>query len=252
VVPGQTDVLSFFVHWREAERRTDYDLSALLVDRDFTRSDFVSWQSHHSADAAATYSGDITSAPEGATEFISCDLSRMSQPVIIPQVLIYAGEGFDEAAEAFFGYLLRGSGQRGAPFEAATVRMKSDLRGAGRITLPLAFIRGEDGQWRVKWLHLYLTGRGNMNVVQDNKLSTGLLTRTVLERDYLRVGYLAGLLAARTPDRAFIRAASAADVAFGAEGADGPVTFIGLDRPEGLPEDASVFTLTNLAGLIPD
>jgi hypothetical protein len=29
------------------------------------------------------------------------------------------------------------------------------------------------------------------------------------------------------------------------------VTYIGLDRPEGLPEDAAVFTLANLAGLIP-
>jgi hypothetical protein len=29
------------------------------------------------------------------------------------------------------------------------------------------------------------------------------------------------------------------------------VTYIGLDRPEGLPEGATVFTLANLAGLIP-
>jgi len=34
-------------------------------------------------------------------------------------------------------------------------------------------------------------------------------------------------------------------------GAPGPVTYIGLDRPEGLPEDTAVFTLANLGGLIP-
>ena len=251
VVPGDQDVLSFFVYWRQKKRRTDYDLSALTVRADFTGGDFVSWQAYRSADAAVTYSGDVTDAPDGATEFISCDLRRMSKPVVVPQVNIYCGEAFDEAAEAFFGYMLRGSAQRGAPFEAAAVRMKSDLRGAGRVALPLAFQRGEDGRWRAKWLHLYLKGRPSMNVVQDSKVSASLLARTVIERDYLRVAHLAGLMGARTPDRAFVRAATPDDLAAAVAGAPGPVTYIGLDRPDGLPEDAAVFTLANLAGLIP-
>ena len=41
------------------------------------------------------------------------------------------------------------------------------------------------------------------------------------------------------------------DLTVAAKDAPGPVTYIGLDRPEGLPEDAAVFTLANLAGLIP-
>ncbi len=251
VVPGEQDVLSFFVYWRQQHKRTDYDLSALMTTADFSRSDFVSWQAYHSADAAVTYSGDITDAPDGATEFISCDLRRMSMPVVIPQVNIYSGEPFDEAAEAFFGYMLRGSSQKGAPFEAATVRMKSDLRGAGRVALPVAFLRGEDGRWRAKWLHFYLKGRPTMNVVQGNKLSTSLLARTVIERDYLRVGYLAGLMGLRTVDGDFVSAGTPGELAGAAQDAGGPVTYIGLDRPEGLPEDAAVFTLANLGGLIP-
>jgi hypothetical protein len=251
VVPGDQDVLSFFVYWQQKSWRTDYDLSALMVAADFSRGDFVSWQAYHSADAAVTYSGDVTDAPDGASEFISCDLRRMSVPIVIPQVNIYSGEAFDEAAEAFFGYMLRGSAQRGAPFEAASVRMKSDLRGSGRVALPLAFLRGEDGRWRAKWLHFYLKGRPSMNVVQGSRLSTGLLARTVIERDYLRVAHLAGLMGARTADGAFVRAATPEGLALAVTDAPGPVTYIGLDRPEGLPEDAAVFTLANLAGLIP-
>ena len=251
VVPGEQDVLSFFVYWRQRSRRTDYDLSALMATADFSRGDFVSWQAYQSADAAVTYSGDVTDAPDGATEFISCDLRRLSMPVVIPQVNLYSGEAFDEAAEAFFGYMLRGSAQRGAPFEAATVRMKSDLRGAGRVALPLAFLRGEDGAWRAKWLHFYLKGRPSMNVVQASQLSTSLLARTVIERDYLRVAYLAGLMGARTADGAFVTAATPDDLALAVKDAPGPVTYIGLNRPEGLPADAAVFTLANLAGLIP-
>jgi len=147
--------------------------------------------------------------------------------------------------------MLRGSAQGGQPFEAATVRMKSDLRGQGRVALPLAFIRGEDGQWRAKWLHFYLKGHPSMNVVEGHRLTTSLLVRTVIQRDYLRVGYLAGRMASRTADGVPVRAATADEFAVAVEDAPGPVTYIGLDRPEGLPSDATVFTLGNLAGLIP-
>jgi stress response protein SCP2 len=252
VVPGDQDVLSFFVYWRQKAQRTDYDLSALMVSGDFTVSDFVSWQGYHSADAAVVYSGDITSAPDGATEFISADLSAMSMPLIIPQVHIYSGEGFAEAAEAFFGYMLRGSEHKGEPFEAATVQMKSDLRGSGRVALPLAFVRGDDGKWRAKWLHLYLRGRPSMNVVQEHRPTTGLLTRAVLEREFLQVRYLAGLWTAKTPDGCLHQPRTPQEAAAAAIGAEGPVTYIGLDRPEGLPPDAAVFTLQNLGGLIPE
>jgi hypothetical protein len=251
LTPKDLDVLSFFVYWREKAKRTDYDLSALMTTHAFDGEDWVSWQSYHSADAAVTYSGDITSAPDGATEFISCDLRRMSLPVIIPQVNIYAGEDFDVAAEAFFGFMLRAAAQRGAPFEAATVRMKSDLRGSGRVAMPLAFVRGEDGNWRAKWLHFYLRGRPSMNVVQGHKLTAGLLARSVLERDYLQVRYLAGLWAQRTPEGKLFTAADAGELAAAVKDAPGPVTYLGLERPEGLPDDAAVFTLANLAGLIP-
>jgi stress response protein SCP2 len=252
IVPGDQDVLSFFVYWRQKKHRTDYDLSALMTDRDFSFTDHVSWQSYHSADAAVVYSGDVTSAPDGATEFISCDLRRMSQPVIIPQVNIYAGEDFNQAAEAFFGYMLRAADRNGAPFEAASVRMKSDLRGAGRVTLPLVFMRGEDGRWRAKWLHLYLKGHPAMNVVQENKLTTSLLARTVIDRDYLRVNYITSLMGQRSADGRTIPVRSAEDLAHAVQDAPGQVTYVGLGRPEGLADTARVVTLANLAGLIPE
>ncbi len=166
----------------------------------------MSWQAYQSADAAVTYSGDVTDAPDGATEFISCDLRRMSLPVVIPQVNIYSGRGVRRGGRGVLRLHAARVGAAGRPVRGATVRMKSDLRGSGRVALPLAFLRGEDGRWRAKWLHLYLKGRPSMNVVQDSQLSTSLLARTVIERDYLRVAYLAGLMGARTPDRAFVRA----------------------------------------------
>ncbi|MBO0805423.1 MAG: TerD family protein [Nocardiopsaceae bacterium] len=252
VVPAEQDVLTFFTYWRQVSRRTDYDLSAQMTTRDFTRNTAVSWLNYNSGDGAVTYSGDITSAPEGATEFISADLRRVTMDVLIPQVHIYAGEGFDKAAEAFFGYMLRERDQKGAPFEAATVRMKSDLRGSGRVALPLAFTRGEDGGWRAKWLHFYLRGYPSMNIAEEHKATAGLLVRSVLEREYLQVRYLTSLWSRRTPDGKAHLASTDSEAAEAAAGASGPVTYLGLGRPEGLPGDATVFTPENLGGVIPD
>ena len=133
--PVDGELLRFFVHWRQAERRTDYDLSALMLDADYGNAEHISWTNY--GNDFAEYSGDLTEAPDGASEFINIRLADATQPIIIPQVHIYAGEAFDEAAEAFFGYMTRDAEQEGRPFEPRTVRMKSDLRGAGRVALPL-------------------------------------------------------------------------------------------------------------------
>src|ERR1700760_3895132 len=99
---------------------------------------------------------------------------------------------------------------------------RSCWNGRWRLASSIAFLRGEDGRWRAKWLHFYLKGPPTMNVVQGNWLSTSLLARTVVERDYLRVGYLAGLTGARTTDGAFVAAATPDDLTVAAKDAPGP------------------------------
>ncbi|MEU9884541.1 hypothetical protein [Sphaerisporangium sp. NPDC051011] len=224
------ELLRFFVYWRQAEERTDYDLSALMLDASYANPAHISWTNY--TNGFAQYSGDLTSAPDGATEFINIDLAAASRPIIIPQVNIYAGERFDEAAEAFFGFMTRDAAQQGAPFEPRTVRMKSDLRGSGRIALPLVFLRGEDGGWRAKWLHLYLKGHPHFNQVEGNRVTASLLVRSMVERDHLRVGYLVDLMRAKGS-------------------ASGQATHIGLQAPAGLPSGARVYTPSTLHELIP-
>ncbi|GAA2415460.1 TerD family protein [Nonomuraea africana] len=228
--PVDGELLRFFVHWRQAEQRTDYDLSALMLDPTYDNPTHISWTAY--ANGFATYSGDLTDAADGASEFIDIRLSDATQPIIIPQVNIYAGERFDEAAEAFFGYMTRDAAQEGRPFEPRTVRMKSDLRGYGRIALPLVFLRGDEGVWQVKWLHLYLSGHPSFNQVEGNRLTASLLVRSIVERDYLRVGYLTDLLR--------VKATPA-----------GRTTYIGLQAPADLPEGTRIYTPATLHELIP-
>lgn len=214
-----------------------------MLDEHYGNPEHVSWTNYRAGlPGYATYSGDITEAPDGATEFIDIQLRHVTRRFILPQVHIYAGEGFANAAESFFGFMLRGSAQQGAPFEPRTVRMKSGLRGSGRVALPVAFMRGEDGKWRAKWMHLYLAGHANFNQVEGNRITTSLLTRAIIEREYLNVGYLMDL-AGRNGTEVTAWDGTIPGV---------PVTFIGLERPEGLEPGSRVITLQNLADLIPD
>jgi hypothetical protein len=110
--------------------------------------------------------------------------------------------------------------------------------------MPLVFYRGEDGRWYAKWLHLYLRGRPNAWAgarVEENRVASRLLTQSVMDRDYLRVGYLAGLLRHKASHLTNHQATG-----------DGAVTYIGVEQPADLPAGSTVYTLANLASLIPE
>ncbi|MCX4702873.1 hypothetical protein [Streptomyces sp. NBC_01373] len=241
VSPVDGELLRFFVYWKQTERTTDYDLSALMLGADY---ETVSWLSYTNLSAVdGEHSGDIVDAPEGASEFINLRLGAVQGTFIVPQVNLFSGEGFEEVEESFFGFMLRDGEQKGRPFEARTVRMKSELRGPGRVALPLAFLRGEDGRWRAKWLHLYLKGTPTSNRVEGNRVSVATLLRGIVEREQLTVRYLTELMADAT---------TGTTVWDGTSVPDGPVTYIGLERPEGLHPDSRIVTLENLRDLIPD
>lgn len=238
--PVDGELLRFFVHWKQTSRSTDFDLSALMLDASY---ETVAWLSYTAlTELEGEHSGDITDATHGASEFINLRLGAVRGTFIVPQVNIFSGEGFEEVEESFFGFMLREAEQQGRPFEARTVRMKSELRGTGRVALPLVFVRGEDGRWHAKWLHLYLTGTPNSNRVEGNRVSVATLLRGIVERDHLTVRYLTALMADGATPTALWDGVSVPD---------GPVTYIGLERPEGLHPDSRILTPENLRDLIP-
>ncbi len=239
--PVDGELLRFFVHWKQTRRSTDYDLSALMLDARYAT---VCWLSYTAlTEVEGEHSGDITDAPDGASEFIDLRLGAVRGTFIVPQVNVFSGEGFEEVDESFFGFMLRDADQRGRPFEPRTVRMKSELRGPGRVALPLAFLRGEDGRWRAKWLHLYLRGHPAANRVEGNQVSVAALLRGIVEREHLTVRYLTDLMAGGT---------TTVTLWDGRTVPDGPVTYVGLERPDGLPDGSRTLTPENLRDLIPD
>lgn len=245
-----TDVLRLFVHWREAADRTDFDLSVLLLDDEFRAIGQVSWTNLQHP--GVVHSGDVTEAPDGATEFIDVDLAEITAQHLVAVVNVFRGEGFDEVAESLFGYMTferSGPWLRSPPFDPRAVRARSALRGSGRITLPIAFSRGVDGSWRATWTHLLLTGCPVMNRVETNRITTSSLVRDAVTRRVLTVRHLVDLLARRA-ERVIVLPESA-DRVDGLQDVEGAVTYLGVAPVEGLPEHAESITLERLHVLIP-
>ncbi|MFE1321406.1 hypothetical protein [Kitasatospora phosalacinea] len=239
VQPVRGELLRFFVYWKQHERTTDFDLSALMLDESYGNPTWLSYTRLGSV--AGEHSGDIVEAPDGASEFINLRLSKVSGRYIVPQVNVFAGEGFQEVEESFFGWMLREEEQRGLPFEPRTVRTKSELRGSGRVALPLVFERRDDGEWYARWLHVHLRGAPDANRVETNRVTVADLLRAGLRRQHLTVRHLVALMTANGA-RLLPRNGPAPD---------GPVTYLGLARPDGLPEGSRVITPENLHELIP-
>jgi hypothetical protein len=235
--PVSGELLRFFTYWRQTSRRTDYDLSVLLLDDEFHTAGQVSWTNYRHD--GVVHSGDITDAPNGATEFIDVPLA-IGASYVVPQVNIYAGESFEEVAESMFGYQTRTRDQRGAPFDARTVRTRSQLRGQGKVALPMVFVRGEQG-WQTVWLHLYLRGTPSFNRVENTMFTTADQVRALVERRYLTLAYLLDRWRATTEV-----------MTWNGRLPDEPVTFIGIEAPENLPAGSEAYTLNRLSELIPE
>ncbi|MFC6017614.1 hypothetical protein ACFP2T_15530 [Plantactinospora solaniradicis] len=234
--PVSGELLRFFTYWRQTSKRTDHDLSVLLLNDEFHSAGQVSWTNYHHD--GMVHSGDITDATDGATEFVDVPLTVRAH-YVVPQVYVYAGESFDEVAESMFGYQTRTRDQRGAPFDARTVRARSHLRGQGRVALPMVFARGERG-WQAVWLHLYLRGMPSFNRVEENTFTTADRVRALVERNYLTVSYLVDRWRGRTEV-----------TTWNGRLPDEPITFVGIEAPEDLPDGSEAYTLDRLAELIP-
>lgn len=229
----------FFVYWKERQRTTDFDLSLVLLNDDFATVGQVSWT--NLKESEAVHSGDVTEAPAGATEFIDVDLDAQRARYVVPQVNIYAGEGFNQVEEAFFGFMERRPADKGRPFEPRTVRAKSDLFGAGRVSLPLLFAREPDGSWTARWMHLNLFGHPSFNQVEGNHRSTSAVARAVVERRYLRLSYIEDLLRQR--------GTSIEEWPVPLDPST-PISYLGLNIPEDLPAGSTAYTLSNLTDLL--
>ena len=126
-------VVRFFTHWKNPKgMRVDIDLSLEMFDENFNYITSLSW---HNMDGGrfvkAYHSGDIVTAPNGASEFIDVNVSEAKAKGVRYMVVsnaVFAGPAYSEIDECFSGVMFRSSlGKAGSIFDAKTVETKFDL-----------------------------------------------------------------------------------------------------------------------------
>ena len=152
------DTLRFFVWWKEPKgERTDIDLAAVFFGDDWKRLADVAY--YNLKDWGSAHSGDITSAPKGAAEFIDLHMPTVREKgVRYVQMVIYSftQQAFKDLPECFAGWMARQEVQSGEVFEARTVQDKIDIAGDTTVNVPLIIDLKER---QVVWADIALKSR---------------------------------------------------------------------------------------------
>jgi stress response protein SCP2 len=186
--PSVGETIRFFLWWKEGEvngkhtNRVDIDLSAVLYDAEWRYKEHISYTNLRSAKYQACHSGDITSAPEGACEFIDID---------IPSVLAYGGryvvmsvnsftkQKFSNLPERRAGWMMRQRPNSGEVFEAKTVQDRVDVASETTICIPVILDLKER---KVIWADLGLKRNPrHVNNVEGNSSQMTLIGKSITE-----------------------------------------------------------------------
>jgi stress response protein SCP2 len=132
------NTVRFFIWWKDGKHRTDLDLSAIGLDENHKYVTDIAYYNLKSL--GGCHSGDITSAPEGASEFIDVDIAsflREGIRFLIMSVNSFTSQPFYELPECFAGFMMRQEPNSGEVYEPKTVVNKFDLTSNSKISIPL-------------------------------------------------------------------------------------------------------------------
>lgn len=132
------NTIRFFIWWKDGKSRTDIDLSAVSLDKDFEYREVIAYYNLRSM--GGYHSGDITSAPEGASEFIDIDIPTFLDRGIhylVMSINSFTSQPYCDLPECFAGFMMRQKRNSGEVYEPKTVVNKFDLTANSRIAMPL-------------------------------------------------------------------------------------------------------------------
>ena len=208
------ETIRFFLHWRDLpdappkapgpagpaaaedrDTRVDLDLSAFFVSEDFACTEQIAYYNLRST--AAVHSGDLTSAPDGAAEFIDVTLAealRQGWRYVVMTVHSFSHHRLSEVPECWAGAMARGADpQSGEVFEASTVMQRLDLISPTFNATPFVIDLAER---RLIWWDLPV-GVGEHQVANLDRSSNRVLAHLLdlLEGQRMPLAHLLGLLA---------------------------------------------------------
>lgn len=153
-----SDFFRFFMYWKENDEsgRIDVDLSAAFFDKNFNYCGHASWTAL--AQYGCQHSGDIQSAPQGASEFIDIDVEKLKAngiAYVVANVYSYTGQSFD-SFDCFAGVMERTAKNTNELYDPTTLKCKFDITTKQQAAIPLIIdIRSKE----MIWVDIASTGR---------------------------------------------------------------------------------------------
>lgn len=188
---GDDKIQRLFLWWKDGERRTDLDLSANFYDENFNTMDSV-WYGNL-RNSYATHSGDITSAPHGASEFIDVNVPVAVQHgvrYVTMSVISFSGQPLHLLPECFAGVMSRPDGQSGEIYDPRTVRNTFDLSAESTliVSMVIDLLKRE-----YIWADVSATHPGAYANVSTDAPLLAKLSQSIVEKEYVTLYDVFGL-----------------------------------------------------------
>ena len=188
------NTIRFFMWWTDLSKKqekntsmydnsnpvVDLDLSAIMYDKNFQKISHISYT--HLRENYAYHSGDLTSAPNGAAEFIDVNIDKLISQggrYVAMNVYSYSGQKFSDV-ECFAGWMEREHVQSGEIFEPKTVKQRFDMTADTKTTFPLIIdLKNRE----VIWCDLSVTSKmmkGGRNV-ESNVNTMAILLNAIVK-----------------------------------------------------------------------
>jgi hypothetical protein len=177
------DTIRFFIWWKQRlDDRTDLDLSAAFFGHDWQYRSAIAYYNLKEADYQACHSGDQTSAPDGACEFIDLDIPsclRNGGRYVVMSVKSFTRQTFDVLPECSAGWMIRQHPNSGEIFEPKTIVNRLDVSSATTSVIPMILDLQER---KVIWADVGMRiNRSKPNNVHHNLSTIGLFGKAFCE-----------------------------------------------------------------------
>lgn len=143
---GEGDTIRFFSWWKEGEvdgtptGRVDIDLSAVMYDENWNYVEHISYTNLRSVKYKAAHSGDIVTAPYGASEFIDLHIPSIVNyggRYVVTTLHSFTSHPYCNLPECFAGWMMRKKPGSGEIYEPTTVQNKIDITADTQIAIPV-------------------------------------------------------------------------------------------------------------------
>jgi len=132
-----TDIMRMFIYWKETQEsgRVDLDLSGLFLDENFDKIGECAYYDLYNDDLDVAHSGDITSAPNGASEFIDINLhANKNVRYVVMYVNSFTNQSFDNF-DAFCGVMFLNNDNVDKLYQPESVSERFDLTNDAKAVL---------------------------------------------------------------------------------------------------------------------